>query len=100
MQLAPLDALDEGRAAGLHQVILLSGPGISSIAARIEENSCAVPHQWGVDHDMWAVPTSTPWWATSRRSALAKCSTPALARLQHAEPAIGAYAASDDTTRT
>ena len=61
------------------EVVRLSGPGsVSSIFLKLGK-SVVVSRTSGVSiQDMWATPTATPWWATSRRSAFAKCSTPAL----------------------
>ncbi len=47
----------------------------------------------------WALPTPTPWCATSSRSALANCSTPALAAQYAAMPGSTVNAAAEETSR-
>ena len=68
-----------------------------SKARRSARASCTI----GVSiQHMWALPTATPRWATSRRSALAKFSAPALLALYDAMPGAAVNAASDETTST
>src|SRR6185436_5106751 len=80
-------------------VVTFTGYGsLDNISPKVER-SVLVSRTIAVStHDMCAEPTSTPWWATSSRSAFANCSTAALLALYGASPGAAVKAASDDTT--
>ena len=55
-----------------------AGPGSRSIASSNSADAACWSRTRSVSIQAgWIVPTATPLWATSSRSALAKCSTPA-----------------------
>jgi hypothetical protein len=81
-------------------VVFFSGPGsFASISWKVD-NSLPSRTSGVSIHDMCADPTSTPRYASSSRSELAKCSTPAFEASYEAMPGAAANAASDDTTST
>src|ERR1700741_2514212 len=82
-------------------VVLLIGPGIlDSMTRNVDRSDFASCTSGGSIQLMWADPTSTPRWAPSRRSVLAKYSAPAFDAWYAASPGDDVNAASDDTTST
>ncbi len=81
-------------------VLFIGGGSVAIIRPKAVRSSRASRTNGVSIQDMWATPTSTPRCLTSRRSALAKCSTPALLALYDARPAIAPKAAIEETTST
>ena len=83
------------------EVVLFNGQGSAASNLPNAGRSALVSRTIAVSiQDMWAEPTPTPRWATSSRSALARCSLPAFDMSYGAIPGAAAKAASDETIST